>query len=120
MSSEAVIHESSPTLVGSDDGGEVEKRAVLTRNSITLEAQVEERPLEKKQEELEEHEQKEGIESQSSGDASKPDGRGADSVEVKADATPQSIRHKHTAKALLRNGDHELSRVNPVRYFVCV
>ena len=116
VSSETAIHESSPTLVGSDDE-ELEKRTMLTRNSIALEAQVEERPLAKKQEELEEQEQKEEAQSQSGGDASESDGGGTESAEVKADVTPQPLPHKHTAKALLRNDDCELSRVKAVRYF---
>jgi len=119
ISSETAIHESPPTPIGTDDE-DVEKRTMLTRNSIALEAQVEERPLAKKQEELEEQEQKEETQNQSGGDASKPDGKGAESVEVKADATPQSNLHKHTAKPLLRNDDYELSRVKSVRYSVCV
>ena len=116
ISSETAIHESSPTLVGSDDE-ELEKRSMLTRNSIALEAQVEERPLAKKQEELEEQEQKEEAESQCSASASKPEEEEAESVEVKTDVTPQPPPHKHTAKALLRNDDYELSRVKAVRYF---
>lgn len=116
MSSETAIHESSPTLVGSDDE-ELEKRTMLTRNSIALEAQVEERPLAKKQEELEEQEQKEEAQSQSGGDASESDSGGTESAEVKADVTPQPLPHKHTAKALLRNDDCELSRVKAVCHF---
>ena len=116
MSSETVVHESSPVLVESDDE-DLEKRTMLTRNSIALEAQVEERPLAKKQEELEEQEQKEEAQSQSGGDAGKSDGEGAESTDVKSEVTPQPILHKHTAKALLRNDDHELLRVNNVRCF---
>ena len=116
ISSETAIHESSPTLIESDDE-ELEKRTMLTRNSIALEAQVEERPLAKKQEELEEQEQKEEAQSQSGGDASESDSGGTESAEVKADATPQPLPHKHTAKALLRNDDCELLRVKAVRYF---
>lgn len=89
---------------------------MLTRNSIALEAQVEERPLAKKQEELEEQEQKEETQDQSGGDANKSDGEGAKSAEVKADVTPQPLPHKHVAKALLRNDDRELLRVRAVRY----
>lgn len=115
--SETAIHESSPALVESDDE-EAEKRTMLTRNSIALEAQVEERPLAKKQEELEEQEHKEETQNQSGGDASEPNSKGAESVEVETDATPQSTLHKHTAKPLLRNDDYELSRVKSVRYFI--
>jgi len=115
MSSETAIHESPPTPIGSDDE-DLEKRTMLTRNSIALEAQVEERPLAKKQEELEEQEQNEEAQNQSGGDTSKSDGE-TESAEVKADVTPQPPPHRHTAKALLRNDDGELLRVKAVRYF---
>jgi len=115
VSSETAIHETSPTLVGSDDE-DLEKRSMLTRNSIALEAQLEERPLAKKQEELEEQEQKEEAQDQSDGTVSEHDGKGAELAEVKADATPQPHPHKHTAKALLRNDDYELLRVKAVRH----
>lgn len=117
MSSETVIHESSPTLIEPDDE-ELEKRTMLTRNSIALEAQVEQRPLAKKQEELEEQEQKEEAQNQSGGDSSEPNGEGAKSAEVKTDVAPQPLLHKHTAKALLRNDDYELLRVGAVCCFV--
>lgn len=122
MSSETAIHESSPTLVGSDDE-ELENRTLLTRNSIALEAQVEERPLAKKQEELEEQEQMEEAHNQSEADISKPGGEGVESAEVKVDttATVQPPPHKHMVKALLRNDDCELLRVKAVRYsYLCL
>jgi len=99
------------------DEEDLEKRTMLTRNSIALEAQVEERPLAKKQEELEEQEQKEEAQNQSGGDVSGSDGEGAESAKVKAEVTPQPPLHKHTAKALLRNDDFELSRVKAVGCF---
>lgn len=113
VSSENAIHESPPTAAGLDDE-ELEKRTMITRNSIALEAQVEERPLAKKQEELEEQEQKEEAQNQS-GDVSKSDEdtKGSAVAEVKADVTPQP--HRHPAKALLRNDDYELFRVQSVR-----
>ena len=114
VSSETAIHETSPTLVGSDDE-DLEKRSMLTRNSIALEAQLEERPLAKKQEELEEQEQKDEAQDQSDGGVSESDGKGVELAEVQADATTQSHPHKHTAKALLRNDDYELLRVKTVR-----
>lgn len=115
ISSEDVIHESSPTLVGSDDE-ELEQRTMLTRNSIELEAQVEGRPLARKQEELEEQEQKEDVQN-GSRTASKPDGKESEVDTVKTGANPQPTPHKHPAKALLRNDDRELSRVQSVHYF---
>ena len=119
MSSETVIHETSPTLVGSDEE-ELENRTMLTRNSIALEAQLEERPLAKKQEELEEQEQKEEAQGQSDGDASEPGGKEGDSAGVEPNATPQPLQHKHTAKPLLRNDDYELLRVKTVCYSIHV
>jgi RNA polymerase II subunit A C-terminal domain phosphatase len=107
------IQEAPQTLEESDDE-ELEKRTMLTRNSIALEAQVEERPLAKKQEELDEQEQKEEDQDQIC-DAIKPDGKGSEVVEVKTDT--QSTPHKHPVKALLRNDDYELLRVKSVRYF---
>ena len=80
-----------------------------------MEAQLEERPLAKKQEELEEQEQKEEAQDQSDDGSSEPDGKGAELAEVKTDATPQPPPHRHTAKALLRNDDYELLRVKAVR-----
>jgi len=115
LSSETAIHETLPTLVGSDDE-DMEKGTMLTRNSIALEAQLEERPLAKKQEELEEQEQKEEAQDQSDGGPGEPDGKGPESAEVKTDTTTQPPPHKHTAKALLRNDDYELLRVKAVRY----
>ena len=111
--SETAIHETIPTLVETDDE-ELEKRTMLTRNSIALEAQLEERPLAKKQEELEEQEQKEETQDQSGGDASEPSGKEGESTEVKTNVTPQPLLHKHIPKALLRNDDYELLRVKNV------
>jgi len=113
ISSETAIHEASPALVESDDE-ELEKSTMLTRNSIALEAQVEQRPLAKKQEELEEQEQEEEAQIQPP-DATKPDGNESESAQVMADVTPQPTPHKHHTKALLRNDDCELLRVQSVR-----
>ena len=121
ISSETAIHETSPTLVGSDDE-ELEKRSMLTINSIALEAQVEERPLAKKQEELEEQEQKAEAQNQAEAgdDENKPDAEAVESTETKKVATPQPqtpAPQKHAAKALLRNDDYELLRVKTVGFF---
>ena len=115
MSSETAIHEAPPTPVGLDDE-ELEQRTMLTRNSIALEAQVEERPLAKKQEELEEQDQKEEVQNHS-GDAGDPDGKGSEVAEAATDLTSQQVSHRHPAKALLRNDDYELLRVQSVRCF---
>ena len=88
---------------------------MLTRNSIALEAQVEERPLAKKQEELDEQEQKGESQNQSC-DAINLSGKEPEAAEVETEVTPQSTPHKHPVKALLRNDDYELLRVKSVRY----
>lgn len=114
VSSETVIQESSPTLVESNDE-ELETRTMLKRNSIALEAQVEERPLAKKQEELDEQEQNEETQNQPC-DVLKPDGKESEAAEVKTDVAPQPAPHKHPVKPLLRNDDYELLRVKSVSY----
>lgn len=114
MSSETAIQESSPTLEGPDEE-DVEKRTMITRNSIALEAQVEERPLARKQEELDEQDQKEETQNQSS-DVAKSEEKGPEVAEVKTDVVPQPTPHKHPVKALLKNDDYELLRVRSVRY----
>jgi hypothetical protein len=77
---------------------------------------VEERPLVKKQEGLEERVQKEEVQNRS-GDASEPGGKGSEAAEVATDLSSQQGSHRHPAKALLRNDDHELLRVQSVRCF---
>ena len=76
---------------------------------------MEERPLAKKQEELDEQELKEEDSNQPC-DAIKPDGKEPELAEIKADAAPQSAPHKHPVKPLLRNDDYELLRVKSVRH----
>ena len=114
MSSETAIRELPPTPVGLDDE-ELEQRTMFTRNSITLEAQVEERPLAKELEE-QEQDQKEEVQNQS-GDANEPGGKGSEAAEAATDLTSQQVSHRHPAKALLRNDDYELRRVQSVRCF---
>lgn len=69
----------------------------MTRNNAALEAQLEERPLAKKQEALREHELH-------------PDGPGAS-----AKKTPSPEPEKVPKKPLLKNDDVELVRVGKVR-----
>lgn len=75
---------------------------------------MEERPLAKKQEELDEQELKEEDQNQSC-DTIKPDEKGPKMAEIKAEAALQSAPHKHPVKPLLRNDDYELLRVKSVR-----
>ncbi|TFY82727.1 hypothetical protein EWM64_g1286 [Hericium alpestre] len=84
---------------------------MLARNSLALEAQVEERPLAKKQEELQEQEEfQEAIEEiseQAEGGAPK-----SEKAKIgEAIKRPPSPKEKHVRKALLKNDDHELQRV---------
>ena len=79
---------------------------MLTQNSLVLEAQVEERPLAKRQEELEEDE------SPSSGDQGSPTISDAD----KSAGTTSPVQAKHHRKALLKNDDAELQRIGKVKF----
>jgi RNA polymerase II subunit A-like phosphatase len=91
------------TVVGSTVPDEAESaktattKALMTRNNAALEAQLEERPLAKKQEALREHELH-------------PDGPG-----VPAKKTPSPEPEKVPKKPLLKNDDGELDRVGKVR-----
>ncbi|KAL0951753.1 hypothetical protein HGRIS_008425 [Hohenbuehelia grisea] len=81
---------------------ELQTDALLTQNSLALEAQLEERPLAKKQEELvasEEDTQTPIVPSSSSSEPAKP-----------AEVVPKPERHAR--KALLKNDDDELERVS--------
>ncbi|KAF7359453.1 RNA polymerase II subunit A C-terminal domain phosphatase [Mycena sanguinolenta] len=79
---------------------ELTKKALLTQNSIALEAQVEDRPLAKKQEELE-------VASDEAPSSSK-----GESSPAAASETPAPPPKKHHRKAaLLKNDDNELQRL---------
>lgn len=85
---------------------EIESKAMLTQNSLALEAQVEERPLAKKQEEL----QGTAIWSKScSGNDTSTD---AEHTIVSTD----NVKAEHPKKALLKNDDVELRRVGAVSH----
>ena len=79
----------------------------MTRNSLALEAQVEERPLAKLQEELQEvangQHENEG-----------PAAESASGKSVSASRLPESPGERHHRKALLKNDDTELRRVKRV------
>jgi RNA polymerase II subunit A C-terminal domain phosphatase len=103
---------------GGDDGT---KDAMLTQNTLELEAQVEERPLAKKQEELR---IEEAAESESDAAASAPASADPGQQEVpvalvKPDGEMKVKKEKHVRKALLRNDDFELQRVRVVRMNRC-
>lgn len=93
----------------SDEKQSVVKTEMITQNTLALEAQLEERPLAKKQELLEEDKEEEetpldaSVESNSNG--------------VPSDA-PDQGKSKHHRKALLKNDDTELTRIGQVGYFM--
>lgn len=77
---------------------EEENKAMFTRNNAALDAQLEERPLAKKQEELQEHD----------------DAQQASTSACVKEPSPKP--GKLPKKALLKNDDHELERIGKVRY----
>lgn len=104
----AVSEASDSTLV--DESNELMQKNMLSQNSLALEAQVEERPLAKKQEELE-----------ASPSEQSPAAPGApitppNETDVKGNSGSKK-RNKAPPKALLRNDDFELQRVRNVSLF---
>jgi len=85
---------------------ELESKAMLTRNSIALEAQVEERPLAKKQEAL--------LESDGTGPAASPGDQSCAHPMGHGKAAEPPKTEKVPRKALLKNDDVELRRVGDV------
>lgn len=87
---------------------------MLTQNSLALEAQLEERPLAKKQEELQEVSAQEA----KTGDTPTPSANEQDPPSSSEnDDTPKP--EKAVRKALLKNDDHELERIGIVRPSEC-
>ncbi len=86
------------------------KSEILARNAVALDAQVEQRPLAKMQEELQEEEDAQEADSQeeAGGNGDKP----SDDTDIPRSTTPKS--EKHVRKALLKNDDVELNRVQRV------
>lgn len=100
----------------------MEKTEILARNADALDAQLEERPLAKMQEELQEAEDKEATEAEASTSESPSPTLNGDASSstngTEATRTPTPNREKHHRKALLKNTDTELIRVQ--RVSVCV
>lgn len=140
-----LVSDSSPPSPEEEEMEEMRKSEILARNAAGLDAQVEARPLAKMAEELREkeeeeekahlHEQEEGA-SQKEGSGSSS-GEEAKAGEVEGDetngkpeqgqangtTTPRSTTpklEKHVRKALLKNDDVELYRVQKVRYLYCL
>ncbi len=101
--------DTSPVLPSAEederDVAELQATALLTQNNAVLEAQLEERPLAKKQEELQEHE----VEIQ------KHQVQKAETPTTVPVQEPSPTPQKLPKKALLKNDDYELIRVGKVR-----
>lgn len=94
---------------------DVQKNDILTRNTEALEAQVEERPLAKKQEELQETETAEEHAAAAAA-AAQPatETVPASNGGVALPAAEHKPKERHVRKALLKNDDAELTRVKQV------
>ncbi|KAL5535724.1 FCP1 [Sanghuangporus sanghuang] len=90
-----------------DDRPSVSKSDMIARNALALEAQVEERPLAKKQEELESDDDDTEKSNEVANTCPPNDGQSNGTSPVQAD----QMKAKHHRKALLKNDDDELLRV---------
>jgi RNA polymerase II subunit A C-terminal domain phosphatase len=99
LAKDGTTADGSETLITQD------KTILVTENNAALDAQLEERPLAKKEKELQEHEEAAELEHTES-----PTPSASESPEP----TPQN--HHHHRKALLKNDDTELERVGKVSY----
>ncbi|EJD03740.1 uncharacterized protein FOMMEDRAFT_105888 [Fomitiporia mediterranea MF3/22] len=99
--SEPVSEDTADELPG--DQQSAKKTEMITQNTLALEAQVEERPLAKKQEQLESDDDTEKPD-----DAKESEHRSSNGETVVQTEHPKS---KHHRKALLKNDDTELMRV---------
>ncbi len=97
---------SSPAV--EDEFAELAKDEMLTRNTLALEAQFEERPLAKEQEKLEKTAEEVVDNSEQQSSEAEP----AQNGDASSDAEK---REKPVRKALLKNDDIELTRVRKVR-----
>ena len=97
------------SVVGTDEAEaeEILQKEMITRNSLALEAQVEERPLAKLQEELQEAANGQ-LESET------PATHGALGESENTSKPSETPGEKHHRKALLKNDDIELQRIKRV------
>lgn len=101
--------ETSPANTQEDEVASLEKDEMLNQNTLALEAQFEERPLAKKQEELQ-HESTE--QTASVGEEPSPETVAPQNGD--ASPSPEHKKEKPVRKALLKNDDSELERVKKV------
>lgn len=106
-----VPDDSQSSAVAADEAAAKEtlQKEMIARNSLALEAQVEERPLAKLQEELQE-----AANGQLASET--PAGHSASGESENASKTSEATGEKHHRKALLKNNDTELQRVKLVGY----
>lgn len=97
-----------PPVSPETEGAELAEKAMLTRNSLALEAQLEDRPLAKKQEALSEGEAPHEPHHHHHKADHKPD-TGVLEKEAEISTTPKP--EKVERKALLKNDDYELERI---------
>lgn len=101
----------NPPLPVETERAELATKAMLTQNSLALEAQLEERPLAKKQEALQ-------VASSGLETATPPAQQKAEQklAEIKLPEAEEATHPKHVAqKPLLKNDDFELERIGKVR-----
>ncbi|KAI0828927.1 hypothetical protein BC628DRAFT_1315803 [Trametes gibbosa] len=105
-----------PSAVEDDGLSEAEKNEILTRNTEALEAQVEERPLAKKQEELQETaaEGSPAAPAVVAADETTADAASATNGEGQPSAEQKPKKERPVRKALLKNDDTELGRVKQI------
>lgn len=111
-SSENALPTSTPPSPEEADRADLTTKAMLTRNSLALEAQVEERPLAKKQEELLVASEEKPLLDEHRSSIDHPPIPDSEVKEDKSLTSPKS--EKVLRKALLKNDDAELERVNKV------
>ncbi|KAI9444894.1 hypothetical protein H4582DRAFT_2108679 [Lactarius indigo] len=95
---------SQSSTVDEEVAEEILQKEMMARNSLALEAQVEERPLAKLQEELQEV-------ANGQHESEGPAAEGASGKSESTSRPPESPGERHHRKALLKNDDTELQRV---------
>ncbi len=102
--------DNSPSNTQEDEVASLQQDEMLNQNTLALEAQFEERPLAKKQEELQ-HETAD----EAAKDGEEPSPETAAPQNGDAAHAPEHRKEKPVRKALLKNDDSELVRVKKVR-----